>query len=395
MNFPGPLDAQKFLADYWQKQPLLLPNAVAGLQPRISPQDLAWLATQEDVESRLVVVRDVDGETTYTVDHGPFDAEQLGGLPSSNWSLLVQDVDKHLPEFRTWLDSVDFIPDWRIDDLMISVAAPGGSVGPHLDNYDVFLCQSSGIRDWTIEDSMNTSPDEKSTELALLLPFDGTHSHLLNENDALYLPPGTPHWGIAQTLCITCSIGMRAPSNVELELTRERLEVDGEAQKNAAESGQNDKRYSDSDLITDESIPGKISHRAVSRAREQGLLDSKISEHSLARILGVTVTDPKAWLDPEKLSEATAVQCLRNADVKATWEVHGMARLAWYESRETRLVFVNGSWLGVDESMLAAFREMCATRKIMPELHEEKLVLWLLRKGCLDLQACETDGVFV
>ena len=380
------MQAQEFLASYWQKQPLLLPAAIADLEPRISPQDLAWLATQDDVESRLVFVQNDGNKATYSVENGPFEETRLANLPETNWSLLIQDVEKHLPDFRSWLKAVEFIPDWRIDDLMISVSAPGGSVGPHSDNYDVFLCQSMGIRQWQIEKSENTSLDENSNDLALLMPFDGLHTHLLDKNDVLYLPPGMPHWGIAKSLSITCSIGMRAPSKVELCLAQERLEIDENDCTRPSEPEQDSLRYCDADLDIGESAPGMISNLAVARVRDQGLLCASASDEMLAKTIGVAATDPKAWLDPERLSRRVAEQMLRNIDENTAWDVHGMGRLAWHESDVAQVIFVNGTWLDVDSNQLDAFKSLCAARKIRPLKAGYNLLLWLLQNGCFDLQ---------
>ena len=113
-----------------------MPGALDGIRPTLTSGELAWLATQDDVESRLVFTHRDGDSTHYRVQNGPFENDVLSSLPRQNWTLLVQDVDKHLPDFRALFSAVDFIPDWRIDDLMVSFAAPGGSVGPHKDNYD-------------------------------------------------------------------------------------------------------------------------------------------------------------------------------------------------------------------------------------------------------------------
>ncbi|MDH3621374.1 MAG: cupin domain-containing protein, partial [Gammaproteobacteria bacterium] len=146
LELPRGLTAKTFLSHHWQKEPLFMPQAIAALRPAVSRNELAWLATLEDVESRIVFT-DRD-QRRYRVKSGPFDTAFLQALPKRDWSLLVHDVDKHLPAMRKLFEQVSFVPDWRIDDLMISFSAPGGGVGPHRDNYDVFLCQGIGIREW-------------------------------------------------------------------------------------------------------------------------------------------------------------------------------------------------------------------------------------------------------
>ena len=204
------------------------------MRPTVTRNELAWLATLDDVESRIVFT-DRDGKTVrYRMQNGPFESELLQALPARDWTLLVHDVDKHLPATRKLFQLVPFIPDWRIDDLMISFAAPGGGVGPHRDNYDVFLCQGIGERDWRFTTENIAIDASASDDLHLLRPFEGGERHLCRRGDVLYLPPEIAHWGTAQRACITYSIGMRAPPN-----------------------------FADPDLQCSEVQPGYISHAAI------------------------------------------------------------------------------------------------------------------------------------
>ena len=125
-----------------------MPGALDRVRPSMSRNELGWLATLDDVESRIVFIDRSATSSHYRVETGPFDTEFLQNLPKRDWTLLIHDVEKHLPAMRAVLQVVPFIPDWRVDDLMVSFAAPGGGVGPHRDNYDVFLCQGTGIRNW-------------------------------------------------------------------------------------------------------------------------------------------------------------------------------------------------------------------------------------------------------
>ncbi|MEQ9563242.1 MAG: cupin domain-containing protein, partial [Woeseiaceae bacterium] len=206
MRFPDGLDDAAFLRLHWQKKPLFMPSGFGALDLDLEPDELAWLATQPDVESRLVFTERHANTVSYKVRHGPFEDTELSDLPDRDWTLLVQDVDKHLPDFRDFFRHCEFIPDWRIDDLMVSFAAPGGSVGPHRDNYDVFLVQGIGCREWRIAIDSPVSMDNTSSELSLLLPFAGDRVLPARSSDVLYLPPGIPHWGIAQDRCMTWSI---------------------------------------------------------------------------------------------------------------------------------------------------------------------------------------------
>ena len=211
LKLPGKLTVEAFLSDYWQEQPLCMPGGLPRIRPAITRNELGWLATLDDVESRLVFTDRIDGRCRYRAETGPFDPEYLQDLPKRDWTLLVHDVEKHLPAMRAWFTHVPFIPDWRIDDLMVSFAAPGGSVGPHKDQYDVFLCQGIGVRSWRHTTNEVLPDPSASTDLALLTEFGSDEQWDMLEGDVLYLPPGVAHWGTAIRACITYSIGMRAP----------------------------------------------------------------------------------------------------------------------------------------------------------------------------------------
>jgi len=208
----GDTGVDDFLTHYWQKKPLLIRDAFPGLQSPISADELAGLSCEEHVNARLVLEK--DGEYPWQVEFGPFEESRFSALPKSHWSLLVSDVEKHLPETRSLLKHFRFIPDWRVDDLMISYAPEGGSVGAHTDAYDVFLIQLSGQRLWKIAESYieETLTD---VDLCILKNFTAEDEWLMNPGDMLYLPPNVAHHGIALSnaeACLTASVGFRAPS---------------------------------------------------------------------------------------------------------------------------------------------------------------------------------------
>ena len=212
---PLGMPPEQFLRDYWQKRPLLIRNAFPGFESPIQPEDLAGLACEDGVLARIVQHdRASDG---WKVSHGPFPEEMFPGMPHQDWTLLVQDVDKWDADIAALLPHFSFLPRWRIDDVMVSFAAPGGSVGAHIDQYDVFLLQAQGHRRWQIDARPNPPlgyrPD---VELRLLQQFDPSHDWVLGPGDMLYLPPGVPHHGVAEDACLTFSVGMRAPSAAEL-----------------------------------------------------------------------------------------------------------------------------------------------------------------------------------
>ena len=377
--------SSRFLNEHWQKSPVYLPAVMAEGLPTLSPDEVAWLAMQPDVESRLVFTESGEVGPVYRLENGPFDEQKLTGLPDRNWTLLVQDVEKHLVRFRSVVAQVDFLPDWRIDDLMISVAAPGGSVGPHRDHYDVFLCQSRGCRTWQLGDPKDALEDPSSESLALLRPFEPVASHSAVDGDVLYLPPGIPHWGIADSLCVTWSIGMRAPTRRELIMTAERLFDRG----SLSDEADQDVFYADPDLDVVEAIPQGIHTSAIDRIRRQNLVDVDLSDIEIATTLGCTVTDPKAWLEPEPLDESTA-RSLLAGDGKL--RLHGMARVSSCRVEGARLHFLNGPCLDTSDVLFREARKVFADRqlsrdefdRLTADSNGQDLVAWLLQNGLFD-----------
>jgi 50S ribosomal protein L16 3-hydroxylase len=201
----------RFLARHWHKKPLLIRNAVPGLELALTRAELFELATRDDAESRVVVR---DGQR-WTLEQGPFSARALRARRAGPWSLLVQGVNLHSIEADALMRRFSFIPAARLDDLMISWASDGGGVGPHFDSYDVFLLQAQGRRRWRIsmQDDRSLIPD---APLKILRRFRATAEYLLEAGDMLYLPPGCAHDGVAEGECMTYSIGFRAPSAQEL-----------------------------------------------------------------------------------------------------------------------------------------------------------------------------------
>ncbi len=219
-GLPLGMNPATFLRDYWQKRPLLIRAAFPDFETPVMPEDLAGLACEEGALARIVSHdRATDGWTLRT---GPFQEEDFPGMPDHDWTLLVQDVDKWDPEVRALTSYFNFLPRWRMDDVMISFAATGGSVGAHVDQYDVFLLQAHGQRRWQIDASESTKGKRPSlefrpdVELKLLKKFKATHDWVLGPGDKLYLPPNVPHNGVAVNPCLTFSFGMRAPSSAEL-----------------------------------------------------------------------------------------------------------------------------------------------------------------------------------
>lgn len=214
INFPDGIDAEIFVRDYWQKKPLFIPNAFSGFSDPLTPEELAGLACEEGIASRLIQEQ---GETPWQVKHGPFSEEDFTTLPESHYTFLVQDLNRYIPELNQLLDSFNFLPGWRIDDVMASYAAPYGTVGPHTDQYDVFLIQGLGTRSWQINTQLNSEetliPD---IDLRILAEFSPEQEFMMQAGDMLYLPPGVQHHGVSDSPCMTYSVGFRAATQLEL-----------------------------------------------------------------------------------------------------------------------------------------------------------------------------------
>ena len=388
-QFPDAISTEGFLERYWQKALLFMPQALPGELPELSADELAWLATLDDVESRLVFTEQKDDATHYRVEHGPFDAKMLAALPAENWTLLVQDVEKHLPEFRVLLGEASFIPDWRIEDLMVSFAVAGGSAGPHRDNYDVFLCQGTGRREWRMAPAKAALKTIESGGLLLLEPFIDDSPVTASDGDVLYLPPGVAHWGIATEACMTYSIGMRAPTLSEFSASLARIDDNASIEY----AGNDSPFYSDPDLTADEAEPGLISARALDRARTCFLSGANLPHDDFAYAFGCVVSDVKAWLAPEVPGAAEVDAFLKSSAEGSEVRVHGMARLAFLTSGKRNFVFANGFGKTVSPAQQEDFRRLCANRAATEDLLQSmlksagggELFRWLVAKGAFDI----------
>ena len=282
----GGLTPAQFLAEYWQKKPLLIKQAIPDFTGLLSPEDLAGLACEDEVQSRIVQQK---GEK-WTLRNGPFDERDFSKLPNKDWTLLVQSVNHYLPEASELLQQFDFIPHARLDDLMVSYAPNGGGVGPHFDSYDVFLLQGQGKRLWRISEQSDLSLVD-GAPLRILKNFETEQEWLLEAGDMLYLPPQIAHWGIAVSDgsedCMTYSIGFRAPKHQELATEFLGFIQDKLSQEKLVLTG----IYQDSDLSLS-NHPAEIGKDMVHKVGE---ILNKIqwSEHDVAQFLGQYLSEPK------------------------------------------------------------------------------------------------------
>jgi 50S ribosomal protein L16 3-hydroxylase len=273
----GGLSARQFLREYWQKKPLLVRNAFPEFNGLLTPECMAGLACEEDTQSRLVQERGGRWE----LRHGPFDEQDFTSLPKTKWTLLVQGLNHYLPEGERLLQQFSFIPHARLDDLMVSYAPKGGSVGPHFDSYDVFLLQGMGHRRWQIsaQQDMTLVP---GAPLKILQNFQPEQEWVLGPGDMLYLPPRYAHHGVAQDDCMTYSVGFRAPSAQEL-VTQFLVYLQDQAQAEGM--------YEDPDL-TLQRHPSLISS-AMLRKVSKMLTQIRWDQNDISHFLGQYLSEPK------------------------------------------------------------------------------------------------------
>ncbi|NLY11986.1 MAG: cupin domain-containing protein [Gammaproteobacteria bacterium] len=351
------------MRDYWQKKPLLIRQAFPDFVSPLDGNDLAGLSLEDLVESRIVLEH---GETPWQLRNGPFTEDVYSTLPERDWTLLVQAVDQFSPEVAEVLEHFKFLPNWRIDDVMISFAVPGGSVGPHYDNYDVFLLQAEGQRLWKVGQTCdNESLLLKHPDLRILDDFKQTDEWLLEPGDMLYLPPRLAHWGIAQTDCMTWSVGFRAPSTAE---------VVSHYADFVARFLPDEQRYTDADM-SPASDPSYIRQEDIQRLRQ--LLNEQLNDdRMLLTWFGQYMTEPRY---PELLvgSEISADDLIQALHDGAVFTRNPTARLAWshmqLDTEPAVVFFVSGNSRILSEHLVQLLNLLCNA----DAMHIDNLQPWL------------------
>ncbi|MEK9825656.1 MAG: cupin domain-containing protein [Methylotenera sp.] len=353
----GNISPEQFLAEYWQKKPLLIKNAIPDFQGLLTPDELAGLACEEEVQSRIV--EEIHGK--WHVSHGPFSEEDFSRLPDQpdtehRWTLLVQSVNHFIPEASALLQQFSFIPHARLDDLMVSYAPDGGGVGPHFDSYDVFLLQGQGKRLWRISAQTDLTLVENAP-LRILKNFETSQEWLLNAGDMLYLPPHLAHWGIAVSNgsedCMTYSIGFRAPKHRELATEflgylQDKLQQDENAMPGI---------YQDADL-TLQSHAAEISTNMIAKV-SQTLNQIQWSNDVVADFLGRYLSEPK----PDVLFEPN--KKLSTAQFhKKILQLGLMLDLKSQMLFATENFYLNGEVFIATPSQATLLRQLADTRKI-------------------------------
>ena len=375
---PLGMSPAQFLRDYWQKRPLLIRRAFADFEPPLQPDDLAGLACEDGVLARLIVHD--EKRDRWSVRSGPLQESDFAGTPDRGWTLLVQDADKWDSDVAGLLEHFRFLPSWRMDDVMISYAEPGGGVGAHIDQYDVFLLQGLGQRHWAIStDPQAPKEFRPDVELKQLAQFEPTHEWLLEPGDMLYLPPGVPHDGVAfGGPCMTFSIGMRAPSQAELT---------GDLADYLAERLPDELRYADPDLQPAQA-GGEIDRAALARLRAALPFAAALDDALLADWFGRFITRYRSAQGPALPDRPLDAAALR-AKLAAGAQLlrHPWSRLAWSRPGRRRgapcTLYANGQAYPATPALA---QQLCEQRTLAASPDgdvEQALLLALVNDGHL------------
>lgn len=341
----GGISPQDFLRIHWQKKPLLVRGAFPRFHDPIDPDELAGLSCEDGVESRIVETKN------WRVTWGPHPEETFAALSDRDWTLLVQEVNRHVPAAALLLEPFSFIPNVRVDDVMVSFAAPGGSVGPHLDSYDVFLVQAQGKRRWRYDTKKTRDVRlRRGLDLRILERFTPDADEVLGPGDLLYLPPGFAHHGVAVTPCLTYSIGFRAPNAGEMWSSFAR-----------AASGR-DRLLADPPL-TPATNPGAIPPELLARVREivRGLDTRDAAIDRWFASFATRLSPDHVVVPPRRPPDAkTIFTRLRLGDVVARSEE---GRWAFLPRRGGLFLYFAGTEHVLDGDAADLARALCAARR--------------------------------
>ncbi|MDW5442973.1 JmjC domain-containing protein [Polaromonas sp. SM01] len=367
----GGLTPQQFMRRHWQKKPLLVRQAMPGFKPVLSRSELFKLAAQQEVESRLVQHQ----AKGWRMKQGPFGPRSLPPLATAAWTLLVQGVDMHDTRAHALLQNFRFVPDARLDDLMISFATAGGGVGPHFDSYDVFLLQASGRRRWKISKQKDLTLQD-GVPLKILQNFEPEQEFVLEAGDMLYLPPRYAHDGLAESCtgeddktqdCMTYSIGFRAPKQAELagELLQRLADFHGDEESSGRQLLYRDPSQAATD--TPAALPSQLFEFA-----QQAVHDALKDPLALACVLGEYLTEPKASVWFEESTQAWSARHAGGVRLDARTRM-------MYDSDH---VFINGE----------SYRAKGADALLMRRLADQRgLALADLRKASTSAQQLLAD----
>lgn len=395
------INAERFLKDYWQQQSHCFRHAFAdtlpNLQNMIDGNELAGLACEAEAESRIISGVGLNGD--WRCQQGPFCADDFAQLPEQNWTLLMQGLDQWDVDVHAILQQFDFLPAWRLEDIMASYAPLGGGVGPHFDYYDVFLLQVSGTRQWQIgQQCDNSSALQANDQVKLLAEFNTDVSYDVAAGDMLYIPAGTAHWGTAiSDDCITFSVGFRAPSAQELmaetlQNMLQNLTADQafSAQPFSSQPFSAQQRYQDS-LDSIDEHPHKINAAAQNKVLQLlSHLSTQDWQQSLQQAaqqaFGQLLTEPRHTPLEEGLDEQEAWSAdnliaaqQQQPDGQLLFNAMPATRLAFSAEQ----LFINGQAYNVDEQFAQAVCDLCINQPLT--LQQAQLLSEWLNQGALSI----------
>jgi 50S ribosomal protein L16 3-hydroxylase len=358
------IDKAHFLSDVWQKKPLFISQGFKDFVDPIAADELAGLACEEEISSRIVVTKDNDWE----VIQGPF--EDYDDRGETHWQLLVQAVNHWYPDSQPLVEAFRFLPDWRFDDLMASFATPLGGVGPHIDNYDVFIIQGEGERRWRVGDKGNHLRRNNDPMSPMVEDFSPIIDVVLKKGDVLYIPPGFPHSGETLTLAMSYSVGFRAPSQQELltQLADSLIDSNGGQQRFTS--------------IDEPANPGLLS-----QSQQQGIMAllAQLAQDpsSYQSMLGKMLSQNRFELDICEGEEPLSVEELQEllAEGASIARIGGLKVLQLEADSEPRL-FINGEEFqvpGINQAHLSILsREVHLDTELAQQLCESAAVSELL-----------------
>ena len=348
-------DPESFLREHWQRKPLLIRGALPDFEDPLDPSELAGLAMEDEVDARIVETLP-DG---WGFRQGPFANNEFDA--PCPWTLLVQKADHYLDEIGQLRALVDFLPGWRFDDVMVSYAEPGAGVGPHYDNYDVFLLQGRGSRKWRLGQVCgDDAPLLDHPQLRILEQFEDSAEYTLGPGDVLYVPPRLAHWGTAETKSLTYSLGFRAPRLNDM-ISRWIAP--------ALERMNPELLYRDPTLQTQR--PGEITEQALTAAQEQLLQQLNTLDNNSAWF-GELVTDNAEDLVALEINDGDEVR------------LEPAARLAWRETGSGLEIYANGETVQADGKHRLPIQKLCDGETVIVERElDTELALRLSQQGCL------------
>lgn len=339
----GDISPEEFLSDYWQKKPLLIRGGFAGDPALITPEELAGYSLDDDIESRLI--QHNANQQRWQLSHGPLEESVFEELGDANWTLLVQSLDYFHPPLQELIKACNFLPRWRLDDIMVSFATENGGVGPHLDKYDVFLVQGQGQRRWRVGyQDQKVSTINPHPQIAQVEPFEATIDVIVNPGDVLYVPPNTPHWGVSVDNSITYSIGFRAPSIgsvLDSVLSSASLEFDS--------------LWQDGGKLKKYHAFGALHSEMPDWALDE--LKTLLNRRELLIAAGKTVTDLKY---PEMLDTVDLPKSQELSEIALTEgiDLNPLARIAYFEHEQALLTFINGVYFQFPKGLESAFQKL-------------------------------------